>query len=175
MRIAYSRKRNGWSLVELLVVFPLMAMLLSGSAILLTVVFRSQQSLSSTSQQQASHARLAVELRNDAHEAMSAHCETPLTCDFTMEGADVVHYEIKEETLRRELRQGETVLMRESFPLQGLTAEFTIDRSPQLTLVRLHLKSTPEPRKYAVVARTSLLEAAVGIRHAKNGKEEPKP
>lgn len=175
MRITRSGSRNGWTLVELLVVFPLMAMLLSGSAILLTVVFRSQESLSSASQQQATHARLAVELRNDAHEAMSVQCESPQACDFTLGSAEVVHYEIKEQTLRREMRNGETVLMRESFPLEGLTAQFTIDRSPQLTLVRLHLKFTPEPRKYAVVARASLLEAAVGIRPARNGKGESKP
>ncbi|MFN0020646.1 MAG: type II secretion system protein J [Pirellulaceae bacterium] len=175
MRTARSRKRNGWSLIELVVVYPLMAMLVSGSAILLTVVFRSQQSLSNNSQQQASHARLAVDLRNDAHAAMSVQCESPLTCDFTVEGAESVHYEIKDRTLQRELRKREAVLMRENFPLQGLTAQFSIERSPQSTLVRLHLKSTPEPRKYSVVARSSLLEAAVGIRPARNGKEESKP
>ena len=48
--------------MKLLVVLPLLAILLSWSAILLTALFRSQGSLSSDIQQQSARAHLAVQL-----------------------------------------------------------------------------------------------------------------
>lgn len=162
MRIVPNRKRTGWTLMELLVVFPLMVILLSGAAILLTALFRSQGSLSSDIQSQTSRARLAVQLRSDAHAAMNVQCESPQSCGFTLPGDKTVHYEIKEATLHRELRRGDVVLEREQFPLTGLEGTFSLDKSLELPLIRLSLVSTPEVRKYSVVARPSLLEAVVG-------------
>lgn len=175
MTNARTTNRGGWSLVELLVVLPLMTLLLSTSAMLLTAVFRSQRSLSSDIQVQISRARLGVQLRSDAHAAANVNCDTPQSCGFTLEGDETVHYEIREAALYRELRRGDSVLEREIFPLTGLRAEFSLDKSWELPLVRLSLESNPEPRKYSAVARSSLLEAAVGSGRERNSPKERKP
>lgn len=167
-------QRAGWSLVELLVVMPLLAVLLSSSAILLTAVFRSQGSLSIDIQQQSSRARLAMQLRRDAHAARSVQCNSPQSCDLSLAAEETVHYEIKEATLHRELRRNDVVQQRETFPLTGLHAEFSLDQTGELSLIRLHLISTPEPGKYAAVARSAVLEAAVGIERA-SSKQASKP
>jgi hypothetical protein len=147
--MTYARRTNrgGWSLVELLVVFPLLVILLSGSAMLLTALFRSQGSLSGDIRTQTSRARLAVQLRSDAHAAWSVQCDTTQSCDFMLPGEESSHYEIKEAILHRELRRGDVVLERETFPLTGLEGAFSLDKSLELPLIRLSLVSTPEVRK----------------------------
>ncbi len=175
MRIAVKRMRAGWTLIELLVVFPLLVILLSGSAILLTALFRSQGSLSSDLQSQTSRARLAVQLRNDAHAASRVQCESPKSCGFTLPGEETVRYEIQETALHRELRRGDVVLEREKFPLMGLEGTFSLDKSLERPLICLSLVSTPEVRKYSVVARPSLLEAAVGISRTLSSEQGEKP
>ena len=122
-----------------------------------------------------SRARLAVQLRSDAHGASNVMCDAPQSCGFTLEGDEAVHYEIRETVLHRELRRGDLVLEREAFPLTGLGAEFSLDKSLQLPLVRLSLEATPEPRKYSAVARSSLLEAAVGISRTRSSREGQNP
>lgn len=175
MRIAPHRKRAGLTLIELLVVFPLLVILLSGSAILLTALFRSQGSLSSDLKAQSSRARLAVQLRSDAHAASSVQCESPQSCGFTLPGEETVRYEVQETALHRELRRGDVVLEREQFPLTGLEGTFSLDKSLELPLIRLSLASTPEVRKYSVVARPFLLEAAVGISPSSGSEQGEKP
>ena len=163
-------QRRGWSLLELLVVIPLMAILLSISSVLLTAVLRSQGMLWAEMQQQSARVRLAVQLRADAHEATDLKCPAPQVCDILLPSGETIHYEIKEKTLHRELRQKETVMGRQSFPLDGLTATFSVDESQERPLVRLSLESVTEVVKYSRPARPSVLEAAVGIRHRPESK-----
>ena len=168
------RGRSGWTLLEIMVVLPLMALLLSASAMLLTALFRSQESLWADVQQQSTHARLAVQFRADAHGSRSARCDSPQHCVFTLDDGGMVHYEIKGHTLHREARRGEAVTMRESYPLTGLAGEFSLDSSGELPLVRLHFIATDESQKYEPVARSSLWEAAVGSlreRHTAGGPQ----
>lgn len=157
------KSRRGWSLMEMIVVMPLMAMVLSTSAILLTTLMRSQGMLWADLHEQSARTRLAVQLRTDAHAASSASCASPQVCVFLLAGGDTVHYEIKGDSLQRERRQKDLVSERETFPLTALIAAFSIDESQQRPLVRLSLKAVPELRKYARIARPSILEAAVGI------------
>ena len=160
-----ANSRRGWSLLEMLVVISLTAILLSVSGVLLTALLRSQGMLSADIRQQSARARLATQLRTDAHEASSAKSPSPQVCDFLLESGETVHYEIKESSLHRELRQKETILEREKFPLNGLFAAFAVDESQQRPLVRLTLETVAEGLKYSRPARPSTLEAAVGIRN----------
>lgn len=162
--------RRGWSLLELLVVIPLMAILLTISSVLLTAVLRSQGMLWADMQQQSARVRLAVQLRADAHEATDLKCPFPQVCDILLPSGEAVHYEIKENALHRELRQKETVVGRQSFPLSGLTATFAVDESQERPLVRLSLETVAERVKYSRPARASVLEAAVGIRNRPESK-----
>jgi type II secretory pathway pseudopilin PulG len=161
-----ANSRRGWTLMEMLVVIPLMALLLSASAALLTAVLRSQGMLWADIQQQSARARLATQLRTDAHGSSSAQSSSPQICDFLLESGETVHYEIKEASLHRELRRQDTAIEREKFPLNGLSAAFAVDESQQRPLVRLTLESVPEGLKYSRPARPSILEAAVGIQNS---------
>lgn len=157
------QSRGGWSLMEMVVVMPLMAMVLSTSAMLLTTLMRSQGMLWADLHEQSARTRLAVQLRTDAHAASSARCDSPQVCVFLLAGGEMVHYEIKESTLHRELSEKEAVSEREAFPLTALHAAFSIDESQQRPLVRLSMEAVPELRKYSRIARPSTLEAAVGM------------
>ena len=158
-----ANSRRGWSLLEMMVVIPLTAILLSVSGVLLTALLRSQGMLSADIRQQSARARLATQLRTDAHEANSAKSPSPQVCDFLLESGETVHYEIKDSSLHRELRKNDTILERERYPLAGLSAIFAVDDSSQRPLVRLTLESVPEGVQYSRPARPSTLEAAVGI------------
>ena len=72
-----ANNRRGWSLLEMLVVIPLTAILLSTSGVLLTALLRSQGILSADIRQQSARTRLATQLRTDAHEASSARSPSP--------------------------------------------------------------------------------------------------
>ncbi len=167
-------QRRGWSLMELMVVIPLMAILLSISSVLLTAVLRSQGMLWADIQQQSARVRLAVQLRADAHNATDLRCPSPQVCDILLPSGEMVHYEIKENALQRELRQKEAVIGRQSFPLDGLAATFAVDESQERPLIRLSLESVAERVKFSRPARASVVEAAVGIRKSLvAGKSQP--
>lgn len=165
--------RRAWTLIEMTVVIPLMALLLSASAVLLTAVLRSHGMLWTDIQQCSARARLAVQLRTDAHGASSTESGSPQVCEFLLESGDTIHYEIKESSLHRELRQKEIAIEWEKFPLKGLSAAFAVDESQQRPLVRLTLESIPEGVKYSRPPRPSVLEAAVGIRSPAAGRPQP--
>jgi type II secretory pathway component PulJ len=169
------RSRSGWTLLEILVVLPLMALLLSGSAMLLTALFRSQGALSSDIQQESTRSRLAAQFRADAHWSISARCESGKECVFTGDDNQTVHYSVQETTILREERLGPEVTMRERYPLDGIAGEFSLEPSTALTLVHLDLKPVGEPTKYASASRLSHLEAAVGsLRGGKSvGGQQP--
>ena len=147
---ASPKNRRGWSLMELMVVMPLWAMVLSTSAILLTTLMRSQGMLWADLHEQSARTRLAVQLRTDAHAASKASCASPQVCVFLMAGDETVHYEIKGDSLQRERRQKDVVSERETFPLIGLSADFSVVESQQRPLVRLSLAAVPEDRKSVV-------------------------
>ncbi|MGI8981649.1 MAG: PulJ/GspJ family protein [Pirellulaceae bacterium] len=157
------QRRGGWSLMEMMVVITLMTVVLSMSAMLLTALMRSQGMLWADLHEQSARTRLAVQLRTDAHWASSASCASPQVCVFLLTEGDKVEYEIKGNSLHRVRRKADVVSERETFSLQGLSADFSVDESRQRPLVRLNLVAAPEFRKYSRIARPSILEAAVGI------------
>ena len=79
---ASPKSRRGWSLMEMVVVMPLLAMVLSTSAMLLTTLMRSQGMLWANLHEQSARTRLAVQLRTDAHAASNASCASPQVCVF---------------------------------------------------------------------------------------------
>ena len=169
---ALGKYRTGWTLLEMMVVIPLMALLLSASAVLMTSVLRSQGALWSQIQQESARSRLAVQLRADAHASSSAKISSPKVCEFMMSEVDSVHYEIKEDSLRREVRVKEEILERADFPLEGLAATFVLDETGERPLIRLTLKAAPEERQHSRPSRPSTIEAAVGL-HRPAGRSAP--
>ena len=170
MRKTLTSKRSGWTLLEMALVLPLMALLLSASVMLLTTLFRSQQSLRDDLHEQSTRARLGVQLRTDAHAAMSAKCESPSLCEFSLSSGEAVHYQIKETALHREVRREGAVLEREQYPLANSRAAFSLDEARELPLVRLAIQADEELRKYASAGRSATLEGAVGTLYRQRGR-----
>ena len=171
---ARSQHRCGWSLMELMVVIPLVAILLSTSSVLLAAVLRSQGKLWADIQQQSARTRLAVQLRADAHGATRVKSHSPQGCDFLLESGETIRYEIRESWLHREVLQKEAVVERERAPLNGLSGAFTVDASQERPLVRLSLESVPDGLKYSRLARSAVVEAAVGThRQSVTGRPQP--
>lgn len=171
---AIPHSRRGWTLLEMMVVVPLMALLLSASAVLMTSVLRSQGALMSEIQQQSARSRLALQFREDAHAATGVTVGSPQTCDFVLNEVDLVHYEIKAGSLHRELRLKEEILEQAAFSLDGVAASFVLDESGERPLVRLNLEAVPQEMKHSRNSRSSVVEAAVGI-HSPLPAGRPKP
>jgi hypothetical protein len=103
-----------------------------------------------------------MELRGDAHLAVRAKCEDDKSCELLLAGDKVVRYAVGATTVQREVREGEAIVHRETFPLSRVSAKFAIDTSQDLPLVQLRLEPAAEERKYALPQRSELIEAAVG-------------
>ena len=155
-------KRRGMSLIEMLVLVTIMGVILSGSAILLTTLFRAQRSIWADIQQQSARARLCGQLRADAHAAASAKCDDEKSCELLLAGGSTVHYRIAQTAIHRELHAGDAVAHRETFPLAQSSAVFSMDKSLELPLVQLRLEPVAEPKSSSLRQRPMLVEAAVG-------------
>jgi hypothetical protein len=174
MRHSTSRHRAGWTLMEMMVVIPLMVLLLSTAAMLLSALFRSQQSLGDDLQRHSTLARLGTQLRADAHASASAKCDSPQSCALACSSSETIHYEITQTAIRRELRREDAVSEREEYPLPRSAAVFSLDESRELPLVRLTIPGEVARGKYAHPTRASLVEAAVGtLRPATSGRAAP--
>ena len=170
MTSSAEKSRPGWTVLEMMVVLPLMAILLTAAAVMLTTLVRMQKGLSDDLNQESSRARLAVQFRADAHGATGASCPSAEICDLTLADGRLVHYEIKSGRLHRELRSGDEVVERDSFPLTRARGSFALDASQSLPLVRLQLEAAEEPRKFSPVSRSSVLEGAVGALRSQPGR-----
>jgi hypothetical protein len=165
--------RAGWTLLELMVVIPLMALLLSASAVLMTSVLRSQGALWSQIQQESARSRLALQFREDAHAAGSATVSSPKVCELWMSEVDFVRYEIKENSLHREVRVKEEIVERADFPLEGLSASFVLEESGERPLVRLTMESSAEQRQHSRPCRPATIEAAIGLHQPPAVRSQP--
>lgn len=174
MRHSTSRSRAGWTLLEMMVVVPLMILLVSTAAMLVSALFRSQQSLGDDLQRHSTLARLGTQLRADAHTSASAKCDSPQNCALARSSGETIHYEIMPTAIRRELRRENAVSEREEYPLPRSSATFSLDESRELPLVRLTIPAEVARGKYAHPTRASLVEAAVGIlRPQTSGRAAP--
>jgi type II secretory pathway component PulJ len=156
----------GKSLIEVVVMISLLSILLGLSATSLASLFRLRYTISRDTEQARSIDRLAMRLRQDAHEAVAVSVSDG--CDLTLGEGQSIRYSFAARRIAREVREGEKgqekIVHRDSFSLPRHSAvTFQTDRLESGTLLRVIIapESTRLPPRE--LPRSARIEAAVGI------------
>ncbi len=161
--------RRGFTLVELLAVITVVAVILSALGVTFHVTSESIKNLQTAAHRDGQLDRLAVQLRTDLHQAVSAEVDegdpasTPGPDGLRIELADEqsIHYFVSEGGLSRVARQGEAVQHRELFRVPGISAtQWSIDRQRATPLVSLIItRRAGDVAVYAAIQEIRILAA----------------
>lgn len=158
-------RRRGTTLIEMLVVTSLAALAMALAGGILIAVARIQRQVQSDLAQQRAVARLADQLRRDAHAALAAHLTEEGLVRLEL-GRDLrAEYSLDGAAIRRQVWQGQAAVHRESFAIPGpCRVRLGIEAVGRGQLVRVEIE--PEllrgPRRDAAPFRAAI-DAAVGI------------
>ena len=94
----------GKSLIEMLVMISMLSIVLGLSATSLATLFRSAHTITRDTEQARSIDRLAMRLRTDAHEAVSASVAED--CNLTLADGRSIRYSFTAPRIVREVREG---------------------------------------------------------------------
>src|SRR6478735_2255858 len=166
----------GKSLIEVVVMISLLSIILGLSATSLASLFRLRYTITRDTEQARSIDRLAMRLRQDAHEAISASVADD--CDLTFSEGKSIRYSFTTPRIVREVREekegAEKIVHRDSFsvPRRSLV---TFHREPleSGTLVRVVIEPENTRLPPRELPRSARIEAAVGIHgtQAKSGRQ----
>ena len=166
----------GKSLIEVVVMISLLSIILGLSATSLASLFRLRYTITRDTEQARSIDRLAMRLRQDAHEAISASVADD--CDLTFSEGKSIRYSFTTPRIVREVREekegAEKIVHRDSFsvPRRSLV---TFHREPleSGTLVRVVIQPENTRLPPRELPRSARIEAAVGIHgtQAKSGRQ----
>ena len=154
-------KRHGKSLIEALIIISLMSIIIGLSATSLASLFRLRYVMVRDAEQAASLDRLAMRLRLDAHEAVSAVAENGYRLNFA--DGHTIQYSFVASRIVREVRRDEKVVHRDTFSLpRPALATFDGDTISR-RLLRVIVKPEPTKLPPRELPRKALIEAAFGI------------
>jgi hypothetical protein len=164
-----STSRRGQSLIELLVVLTLVSGALGLCAVTLTALFRTETQLRRDREQEVITGRLADLWRADAHGAI--RCEIGPESVFTLADGQRVRYSIDGRRIWREVRRGDEVQHRDSFPLPPLAeATFATREDAGRTFAVLSIQSQPVDRAYAAPVRTATFVGLLNLHNQPEGE-----
>ena len=157
--------RAGKSLIETLVMISMLSLVLALSATSLATLFRLRHMITRDSESAASIERLALRLRLDAHEAVSADASDG--CVFTLADGRSVRYRFTAPRMTREVDRDGTVIHRDSFLLpRHSIATFQTEPLGGGTLIQLVIKPAETRLPPRELPRTATIEAVVGLHRA---------
>jgi Tfp pilus assembly protein FimT len=156
----YSR-RYGKSLIEALIIISLMSIIIGLAATSLASLFRLRYVMVRDAEQAASLDRLAMRLRLDAHEAISAAAEN----GYLLKSADgrTIQYSFAAPRIVREVRRDDKLIHRDSFPLQRYALATFDDDSLSRGLLRVMIEPEQTKLPPRELPRTAKIEAALSI------------
>ncbi len=164
-------RRNGYTLVECLVVIALIGTAMTTVAVAMSGMHRAGQRVRAETAVEMDLQRFAVQLRADAHEALSAEQEdgdddkgSAPTLRLTLRDDETVRYTVGEETVQRERRRGDERVHRETYRLpQAYTAHWELEESGLVPMVRMKLEPEPVELSSPMGTETIQIDAAVGV------------
>jgi type II secretory pathway component PulJ len=157
---------EGKSLLEAVVMISLLSIILGLSATSLASLFRLRYTITRDTEHARSIDRLAMRLRQDAHEAVSASVAEG--CDLTLGEGKSIRYSFATPRIVREVREGqegeEKIVHRDSFsvPRHSL-ATFHSEPLESGTLIRVVIEPENTRLPPRELPRSARIEAAVGI------------
>lgn len=135
------RRHAGFTLIELTVVLTVLSLVWLSVTCVLYTLFRADHRLRNELQSEYAIDRFALRLRLDAHAASSANVIEVTTggSELVLSHGDerAIHYGMSDEGVYRVVRQGETVLHRDTFLTGRATSEWELHMPavPSLTIV----------------------------------------
>lgn len=156
----------GKSLLEVVVMISLMSILLGLSATSLASLFRLRYTITRDTEHARSIDRLAMRLRQDAHDAQSASVAEG--CDLTISKGKSIRYSFNTPRIVREVCQAEEgqekIVHRDSFSVpRRSVVTFQTDQIDSGTLLRVVIEPENTRLPPRELPRSAHIEAAVGI------------
>ena len=161
------RQHAGFTLIELTVVLTVLSLVWLSVTCVLYTLFRADHRLRIELQSEYAIDRFAARLRLDAHAASSATSIEVATGgrELVLSNVDerAIHYGMSDEGVYRVVREGETVLHRDTFLTGRATSEWELHTPeiPSLTIVTWTSRDG-----HAASARVLRIKAAVASDHA---------
>lgn len=162
----FTKRRPGFTLVELLVVMTIFLFLLSSVALSLGTLFRAQGNLQDELVEANAMSRLREQFRADAHRATTAtvtNDNEATTLQLTLPDATSVSYRLQSQQIVRTAHEGESVLHRDVFKLlEGTTSECVVTGSPNFVTLTTSFVP-PELTSDVAKPRVHKIDASIGL------------
>ena len=133
------RRHAGFTLIELTVVLTILSLIWLSVTCVLYTLFRADHRLRDELQREYAIDRFAVRLRLDAHAASSGNIIEVTTGgrELVLSHGDerAIHYGMSDEGVYRVVREGETVLHRDTFLTGRATSEWELHMPGDLPLI----------------------------------------
>ena len=158
-------RRAAFTLIEMLVVIMLATLLLASISTAIAALLRAQSRLEGDLRRATQLARFDAQLRSDAHRALSVEQPDQATVVFQLP-TQRIDYTIEPSRILRSLRQDDSILHREVFPLAAkTTVAWTIAEAEGAPLSGPVLSATVtyEPADPTQGSTIDQIDAVVGL------------
>jgi prepilin-type N-terminal cleavage/methylation domain-containing protein len=159
-------KRNGFTLIEMLVVMSVFTFMLASVALAMGTLFRTQGDLQDNLAQATSDSRLATQLRADAHQAKTVKLvqEEGLTIVRLVLSDATIEYTTHPNRIVRTVEQNETRVHREVFSLrEGTTVDWKLSDGPPTFVTLTTSYRSPELREDVARPHVRRVETSIGL------------
>lgn len=154
--------RRGKSLLEAVILISILSIVLGMSATSLVTLFRLRSRFSRDAEQALTLDRLAVRLRSDAHEAVSASLEDG--CTLALADGRTIHYAYAAPSMIRQVKRDTAVLHHDTYLLpRHAEVAFENVENAEKRLVRLSIRPGEFRLPARELPRGATIEAAVGL------------
>ncbi len=165
------RRRKGFTLVECLAAIAMIGAAMTTVAVAMSGMHRACQRVREEIASEMELQRLAVQLRADAHEALSAKQEegeeenaAPGSVLLALGNEESVQYTVQAGHIQRVQRRGDELLHRETYRLpEEYSAHWELKKNGSAPMVSLKLEPHPVELSGRMGDRPVQINAAVGL------------
>src|SRR5687768_5573574 len=168
-------KRRGITLLEVAITVSLTGILLAATAVLLTVLFRTEVQIRRDLAQQTTLARLNQRFRNDVH--LATECEATDGCRLELADGSTIEYGWQPPRISRVVQRDGKVEHRDAFELpRGASVSFAVVPAEPRQMATLSIAANDElPHRYATPIRPAQIEALVHLHSQVEPRAETTP
>ena len=167
-------KRRGITLLEVAITVSLTGILLASTAVLLTVLFRTEVQIRRDLAQQTTLARLNQRFRSDVH--MAKECTMMDSCRLKLADGRTIDYAWKSPRITRVVQRDGKVEHRDAFELpRGARVSFAAAPETRQMATLTIAASDELPHRYATPIRPTQIEAVVDLHSQVEPQAEATP